>query len=415
MDRKIEKSKWSKQKLIYIGLIAAAFTLIIFSFNVLNKKTYKVEANKIMSQKVISGKFQDVILIDATVEPITTVFINNPDGGTVEEIYAEDGVYIEKGAALLKLSNPSVSLGYMNQETAIVEQINNLRNLKLSLERDQRDLSESLIDTEYKVSQIERDFNVDTVLYQKGVIAKNNFIESQEEYKYQLEKRAFLEENVTKSKLDNKIQIQQIVRSITLMERNLDVIHQNMEKMLVKSPVSGVLSSFNPIIGSSISGQETIAKIDVLDGYKIRGFVDEYYLSSVRPGQASRFSFDGNLVELEVKKVLPEVKNGRFEIELIFTDSIPQDVSSGMSLQARLELSKAKEAILIPRGSFFQSSGGKFVFVLNNEGEAIKREIRIGRQNPSYYEILEGLESGEEIITSSYEMYKNYETVELTQ
>ena len=198
------------------------------------------------------------------------------------------------------------------------------------------------------------------------------------------------------------------------MERNLDVIHENMEKMLVKSPVSGRLSSFNPIIGSAVSGHEIIAKIDVLNGYKVRGYVDEYYLSNVRIGQASRFSFDGNLIELIIKKVLPEVKNGRFEIELAFVDSFPEAISSGMSVQARLELSKSTDAILIPRGSYFQSSGGKFVYVINQDGEAIKRAIRIGRQNPSYYEVLEGLNVGEEIITSSYEMYKNYENIEIT-
>jgi len=414
MDRKIEKPKWSKQKLIYIGFSLVMIILLLLSFNLMNKKIYKIEANKIMSQKVIEGKFQDVILIDAIIEPISSIIVNNPDGGSVDKIFVEDGIIVEKGTPLLKLSNPSVSLGYMNQETAIIEQINNLRNLKLSLEKDQRNLSESLIDAEYKVSQIQRDFKIDTVLFGKGVIAKNNFINSQEEYKYQQEKRDFLEENVNKSKNDNKIQIQQIDRSINLMERNLDVIHENMEKMLVKAPESGRLSSFNPIIGSSVSGHEIIAKIDVLNGYKVRGYVDEYYLSSVRIGQASRFSFDGSMIELIIKKVLPEVKNGRFEIEMTFIDTFPEAISSGMSVQARLELSKSTDAILIPRGSYFQSSGGKFVYVIDQNGDAFKRSIRIGRQNPSYYEVLEGLNVGEEIITSSYEMYKNYENIEIT-
>lgn len=416
MDKPIQKSKWNKRNTVYLVLVAALFFLILFGFNVMNKKVYKISGDKIISHQVNRGSFQDVILIDANIEPIRSILVNNPDGGTVEEIYIEDGVFVEKGTAMIKLNNPSVSLGYMNQETAIIEQINNLRNLKLSLEKDQRILSESLLDIEYQVAKIERDYVVDTVLYRKGVLAKNEFIKSEEEYKYQLDKKSFLEENVRKSKSDNKIQIHQIDRSINLMERNLEEIHKNINKLLVTAPVSGLVSSFDPIIGTSISGMEIIAKIDVQEGFKIRANVDEYYLSSVKPGQAARFSFDGEIIELEVKKVLPEVVNNRFTIELLFIDSIPEAISNGMSLQVRLELSKAKEAILIPRGSYFQSSGGQYVFVLDEDNnKAYKRSIRIGRQNPSYYEVLEGLETGEKIITSSYEMYKNYEVIEINQ
>lgn len=413
MDKPIQKPKWNRRKSVYLILGAALFFLILFGFNAMNKKVYTISSDKIVTHQVNQGSFQDIILIDANVEPIRSILVNNPDGGTVEEIYIEDGVYVEKGTPMLKLDNPAVSLGYMNQETAIIEQINNLRNLKLSLEKDQRVLSESLLDIEYQVAKIERDYVVDTVLYRKGVLAKNNFVKSEEEYKYQLDKKSFLEANVKKSKSDNKIQINQIDRSINLMERNLEEIHKNIDKLLVRAPVSGLVSSFDPIIGTSIGGMEIIAKIDVQEGFKIRGSVDEYYLSSVKPGQAARFSFDGKLIELQVKKVLPEVVNNRFAIELVFIDSIPASISNGMSLQARLELSKAREAVLIPRGSYFQSSGGQFVFVIDDKNEAHKRSIRIGRQNPSYYEVLEGLEAGERIITSSYEMYKNYELIEI--
>ena len=413
MDRKIEKPKWSKQRFLYIGLTILIALLLVFSFRIMNKKVYKIERDKILVKEVIKGEFKDIILIDAVVEPIQSILVNNPDGGTVEEIYIEDGIIVEKGTPLLKLSNPTANLSYMNQETAIIEQINNLRNLKLSLEKDQRDLTESLIDAEYALKEIERNFKIDTSLYAKGVIAKNDFVDSQEEYKYQQQKRDFLKENVKNTKRDNKIQIEQIRRSINLMERNLDVIHANMEKMLIRAPVSGQLSSFNPILGESVSSKETIAKIDVLAGYKIRGQVDEYYLSTVKPNQAARFSFDGVVIELNIKKVLPEVINGRFEIELTFVDSVPEAITTGLSLQVRLELSKAKEAILIPRGSYFQSSGGKFVYVLNENEEALKREIRVGKQNPSYYEVIEGLDAGEKIITSSYDMYKNFETIEI--
>jgi HlyD family secretion protein len=320
---------------------------------------------------------------------------------------------VEKGTPLVKLSNPAVELGYMNQETAIVEQINNLRSLKLSLEKDQRDLTESLIDSENSLADIERDYKVDSVLYAKDVIAKNDYIDRKETYKYLQNKRDFMNTNVKKSRVDNLVQIQQINTSISLMQRNLNLIHENLEKMLVRAPVTGMLSSFSTVIGESYQRNQNVAKIDVQSGFKIIGQVDEYYLSMVKPGQLAQFSFDGELIDLKVKKVLTEVISRRFEIELVFVNDPPKAITIGQSLQVRLELSKAQKSLMIPRGNYFQSSGGQYVFILNNEGEANKRYIKLGNQNPSYYQVLEGLSEGEEFITSSYEDFKNYESVKL--
>jgi HlyD family secretion protein len=415
MDRKIDKDRWTKKRLLYISLVIVALILSVFGFRSLNKKVYKLDRDRITVKEVKESDFQDIILIESVVEPITSVIVNTSEGGIVEEVFIEDGVMVQKGTPLIKLNNPAATLGYMTQETAIVEQMNNLQNLKLSLEKDQRDLTESLIDIEYQLANNERDFKVDTLLFDQGVIAKSNYEDSEQAYKYQQKKRAFLEENVSKSREDNKVQIERINRSIEMMERNLKVIHDNMEKMLVRAPVTGRLSSFDPVIGESFAGRQTIAKIDVLKGYKIIGQVDEYYLSTVKAGQAARFSFNGEIIELKVRKVLPEVIGGRFEIELLFVDEAPGDIRTGLSLQVRLELSETSKAIIIPRGNFFHTFGGQYVFVLNEEGGARKRKIRIGRQNPSYYEVLEGLDIGEEIITSSYESYKNFETITITK
>ena len=415
MDRKIGKDRWTKKRLLYIGLIIVALVLSVFGFKSLNKKVYKVDSNRITVKKVTEGDFQDIILIESVVEPITSVLVNTSEGGLVEEVFIEDGVMIQKGTPLLKLNNPAVTLGYMTQETAIIEQMNNLQNLKLSLEKDQRDLTESLIDIEYQLASDERDFKVDTLLFDQGVIAKTNYDDSEQAYKYQQKKRDFLEENVSKSREDNKVQIERINRSIELMERNLLVIHDNMEKMLVRAPVTGRLSSFDPVIGESFAGSQTIAKIDVMKGYKVIGQVDEYYLNTVKAGQAARFSFNGEIVELTIKKVLPEVIGGRFEVELLFVDKAPENIRTGLSLQVRLELSETNTAVIIPRGNFFHAFGGQYVFVLDENAKAHKRKIRIGRQNPSYYEVLEGLEVGEEFITSSYESYKNFETITITK
>jgi HlyD family secretion protein len=413
MDKRVEKKTWTQTRKLYVIGGVLFLLLAFFGMKAINRKIYKVSANKISVKKVISGNFQDVILIDGDVEPINLVLVNTLEGGSVEEIFIEDGVKVEKGTPLLRLSNPAVTLGYMNQETAIVEQINNLRNLKLSLEKDQRDLTESLIDSENSLADIERSYKVDSVLYTKDVIAKNDYIDRRESYKYLQNKRDFMNKNVTKSRKDNRIQIQQINNSIGMMQRNLNMIHENIEKMLVRAPVTGMLSSFDPVIGESYGNNQTVAKIDVQSGFKIKGQVDEYYLSMVKPGQLAQFSFDGELIDLQVKKVLPEVVNRRFEIELVFVNDAPEAVTIGQSLQVRLELSKAQKSLMIPRGNYFQSSGGQYVFILDGEGEAHKRQIKLGNQNPSYYQVLEGLEEGEEFISSSYDTFKNYESIKI--
>ena len=413
MDKKIEKKKWNQQKSLYLGGAILFIVLAFFGFRSLNRKIFKVDASKISIKKVEEGNFQDMILIDGDVEPINLVLINTLEGGSVEEIFIEDGVWIEKGTPLVRLSNPSVTLGYMNQETAIVEQINNLRSFKLSLEKDQRLLSESIIDSENSLAETTRNYKIDSALYAKDIIAKKDFIDRREQYKYQQNKRDFMDRNVTKSGEDNKIQIQQINKSIAMMQRNLEMIHENIEKMLVRAPVSGMLSSFDPVIGESYQRNQTVAKIDVQSGFKVKGQVDEYYLSTVKPGQLARFSFNGELIDLKIKKVLPEVVNRRFEIELLFMNEVPKDITIGQSIQVRLELSKAKRSLMIPRGNYFQSSGGQFVFVLDGKGEAHKRKIKLGNQNPNYYQVLEGLSEGEEFVSSSYDQFKNYETIKI--
>jgi len=413
MDKKIEKRKWTQKKTIYLIGSVLFLILAILGFKNLNKKIYKVNASKISVKKVIEDNFQDMILIDGDVESINLVMVNTLEGGTVEEIFIEDGVLVEKGTPLLRLSNPAVTLGYMNQETAIVEQINNLRSLKLSLEKDQRDLSESLIDSENSLAETTRNYTVDSVLYEKKIIARNDYVDMKESYEYQKQKRDFMDRNVRKSGEDNKVQIYQINQSIALMQRNLNMIHENIEKMLVRAPITGMLSSFDPNIGESYGKNQTVAKIDVQSGFKIKGQVDEYYLSTVKPGQLAQFSFDGKLIDLKVKKVLPEVVNRRFEIELVFVNEAPKAITIGQSLQVRLELSKSQKSLMISRGNYFQSSGGQYVYVLDGQGEAHKRMIKLGSQNPSYYQVLEGLNEGEQFISSSYDDFKNYETIKI--
>ena len=415
MDKKIEPPKWNKKRLLFI-IGAVVFTgLLLLGAKVVGKKVYQIDNAKLTIKNAIVDDFQDAILIEGDVEPINLVLVNTMEGGTVEEIFVEDGIYVEKGTPLVKIGNPGVLLNYLSQETAISEQINNLRNLKLSLEKDQRALQESLIDSENDLANSKRAYKVDSLLYKKDVIAKNDFIDREKDYEYLTDKRNFLKGNVNRSVKDTRTQLSQINKSISMMTRNLELIHTNIENMLIKAPVSGQLSSFDPVIGDSYERNATVAKIDVRSGFKIRGSVDEYYLSRVKPNQLARFSLDGASIPLKVKKVLPEVTNGRFEVELVFVEEAPESIAIGQSLQVRLELSQTSRALLIPKGAYFQAYGGQFIFVLDDDGKAHKRRIRIGRQNPLYYEILEGLDEGERFISSSYEAFKNFETVKINQ
>lgn len=411
MDKKIEKKQWSQKKTIY--LVGGIVVLVLFYFGMssLGKKTYKVDASKISVKTAKHGDFQDVILIEGDIEPINLVLVNTLEGGTVSEIFIEDGVRITKGTPLLRLTNPGVTLNYMNQETAIIEQINNLRNLKLSLEKVQRDLAESLIDSENNLANEKRAYKIDSIFYKKGIIAKNDYIDRKASYKHLKNKRDFMNKNVIKSEIDGKLQIGQINTSIALMARNLKLIHDNIDKMLVRAPVTGMLSSFDPVMGESYLRNQNVAKIDVQSGFKIKGQVNEYYLSSVKKGQLARFTLDGKQVDLKVSKVLSEVVNRQFEIELVFVKTPPSSITIGQSIQVRLELAKSQKSILLPRGNYFQSSGGQFVFVLDGNGEAHKRIIKLGSQNPSYYQVLQGINEGEKFISSSYDAYKNYETI----
>ena len=413
MDKRIEKKSWNQKKTIYLIGVFVLLIILYFGFSSINTKVYKIDASKISVKTVTKGNFQDVILIEGAFDPVNLVLVNTLEGGTVDEIFIEDGVRVEKGTPLLRLSNPSVTLGYMNQETAIIEQVNNLRNLKLSLEKVQRDLLESLIDSENKLAFEKRAFKVDSVLFTKGIIPKNDYINRKEAFIYLKNKRDFMRKNVQKSEIDNKFQINKINTSIILMQRNLKLIHNNIEKMLVRAPITGMLSSFDPVIGEAYQRNQTVAKIDVQSGFKIKGLVNEYYLSSVKKGQLARFTLDGKQVDLKVSKVLSEVVNRQFEIELTFINTPPKSITIGQSIQVRLELAKAKESLLLPRGTYFQSSGGQFVFVLDGNGEAHKRAIKLGSQNPSYYQVLDGVSEGEKFISSSYDAFKNYETVKI--
>lgn len=414
MDRKIEGAKKRKvrKRLIWAvlsGAVFVSFSTFVFSES---NSTYRLDKERIRTAEVKQGIFDDVIPIQGNVEPVKSFFLDAIEGGTVQEVYVEAGAQVKEGDSLMKLSNTNLMLDFMNRETQIVEQINNLRNTRIQMELNERSIKEQVLDIEQELARMERQFVIDTTLYQTESISRQQFEDSKSRYDYLKKKKSLLSDSYKKDYKYRKQQLERIDRSIDMMERNLMAITNNLQNLTVRAPISGQLTSFDAEIGESKNRGENLGRIDVLDNYKVSSNIDEHYLGRVKIGQRGSFSSGGTTFKVEVVKVFPEVSNNQFEVELVFVDSIPSGVRRGQSLNIRLALSNSYQAIMVPRGGFYSNTGGKWIYVLNEEsGEAHRREIKLGRQNPDYFEVKEGLEDGEQVIISAYDNYAEYKTI----
>ncbi|WP_299671771.1 HlyD family efflux transporter periplasmic adaptor subunit [uncultured Polaribacter sp.] len=411
MDKQIKPKNKKTQKMLLWG-IPAVFLLVIILMNATRKKQVNLQKDSISIREVIKGDFEDVILFNSTVEPKTSVLVNVIQGGAVSEIFVESGQTIKKGTPLLKVYNPNAELNYLTQETAMVEQINNLRNLRVNIKNQQLSLDQQLLSINNDFRNAKRQYKLDSTLYKKEVIANNDYQKTQQEFKFQKERSGVIKESVFNEKKSRDNQLSRINTSLSNMEKSLQLLYKNKENFVVKAPVDGLLSSFNPILGESYTQGQPIGKMDVLDGYKLVANVDEYYISKLKQGISGTVSVNAKNYKVQVSKIFSEIVGGQFKLELNFKqDSLSNDVKRGMSLKTKVFLSGKTEAILLSKGLFYQSTNGAWVFVLNEENKAVKRSIKIGRENPFYYEVLEGLKVGDKVITSSYDDYKNVEEI----
>tara|TARA_R110002096_G_scaffold74101_2_gene175872 strand:- start:124448 stop:125701 length:1254 start_codon:yes stop_codon:yes gene_type:complete len=414
MDKKIVGVKKNKRKKRLIGITIMLLVFGLFNIFLFNGSggTHRLDRERIRTAKVLKGIFDDVIPIQGNAEPVESFFLDAIEGGTVQEVYVEAGVEVKKGDSLLKLSNTNLLLDFMNRETQIVEQINNLRNTRIQMELNERNIKEQVLDIEQELSRMERQFKIDTALIRSEAISKQQYEDSRSRYDYLKKKRKLLASSYEKDFLYRQQQVGRIDKSIEMMERNLLAITDNLKNLTVRAPISGQLTSFDAEIGESKNRGENLGRIDVLEAYRVSSNIDEHYLGKVKIGQRGSFSMAGNSYKLEVTKVFPEVSNNQFEVELVFIDTIPAGIRRGQSLNIRLALSNSVPALLLPRGGFYSNTAGKWVYVLNQEsGKAYKREIELGRQNPDYFELKNGLDEGEEVIISSYDNYSDFETI----
>ncbi len=407
MDRKIEKKKWTPKKIIWLSIGGIFAFLILYNLILGDHSTkFNVQKERISIEEVKKDFFQDYITVTGTVEPISTIFLDAMEGGRVEEIVTEEGTMIKKGDVILHLSNTNLHLEIMNREASLAEQINNLRNTRLSMEQNKLSLTKQLLELDYKLNIQKREYENSKDLFSKKFISDKEFEEEKEYYEYLFKTRELVIENQKQDSLFRAIQVTQLENSVEQMQLNLKFVRNKLDNLSVKAPVSGLLVSVNAEIGEAKSRGQRLGQIHVLDEFKIHLEIDEHYISRVNANLIGEFDFTGKTYKLRIKKIYPEVRNGRFGVDLVFAKDVPVKIRTGQTFRVKLELGESKIAILIPRGGFYQSTGGQYIFVIDpSEKFAVKRNIRLGRMNPRYYEVLEGVEPGEKVIVSSYDNF----------
>lgn len=407
INRKNNKKKY---------LIIAAFAILVLGYGafsmITKKRSLNVKKSEISIKTVEEDFFEDFMVFQARVEPMNSMLVNIVEGGSVQEIFVSNGDMVIKGQPLARLYNPNTELNYMQQETSIIEQINNLNKAKLDLRNQELNLAKDLISIEHDYQDSKNLYDLNKRLFDQEILAKNEWEKTQENFRFQKERMNIIKQSVTKEKQANQIQIGQLNQSIAIMEKSLGILRTNKKNFLIVAPLSGRLSSFEPVLGQSYQQGETLGKIDVMKGYKLMADVDEFYLPKVNQNQKGTVDFNGKDVEVLIAKVIPEIKAGKFQVELNFIGNENLDLRQGLSFSVRLNLSEKKKSIVLSKGSFYQETSGKWIFVVNGE-KAERRTIEVSRENPLYYEITKGLKPGEKVITSSYKDYKEVEILNI--
>ena len=376
------------------------------------KRSLNVKKEEITIKNVEGDFFEDFMSFQAKAVPVNSMLINIIEGGAVQEIFVENGDKVIKGQPLARLYNPNAELAYMQQETAIIEQINNLEKAKLDLRNQELNLGKDLIAIEHDYLDAKNLLDVNKNLFEQEILAKSEWEKTKENYRFQKERMSIIKQSVSKEKQANQLQIGQLNQSIGIMNKSLGILRVNKKNFLITAPISGRLSSFEPILGKTYAQNTSIGFIDDQKGYKLVADVDEFYLNRVSEKQKGTVDFENKTIEVQITKVIPEIKDGRFQVELDFVSNEKLDLKQGLSFGVKLNLSEKTKTIVLSKGSFNEETAGKWIFVVNGN-KAERRAIRLGRENPLYYEVLSGLKAGDKVITSSYKDYKLIEVLNL--
>ncbi len=410
MDKIIEKKKgiavaFTKKALPYwFAAIMAIFVLWLVLRD--NSSTLRINRDTLTINEVKSGEFNDYIRISGQVQPMTTIQISPLEGGIVQEIIIEEGGQVRKGDEILRLSNENLDLQILNSEAELAEKENILRNTMISMEQQRLSVMQDKLQLEMEVKRLERKYSQQEALYADKLIAREEYLTAKEDFELAQKRLALVTERAYQDSLYRAVEINQMQESLDNMRLNMQMIRRRKENLTIKSPINGELGLLDVVLGQSVASGTKIGQINDLDSYKIEAMIDEHYIDRVSSGLEATFERQSETYEAVIRKVYPEVRDGKFKADFRFSGTQPSNIRTGQTYYLNLQLGQPEKAILIPRGTFYQKTGGKWIYVVAPEGgKAIKREIRIGRQNPQFYEVLEGLESGEKVITSGYDSF----------
>jgi HlyD family secretion protein len=411
MDRAIEPKKGIRKKHVIWGAGIIIFVLLILMVIFSDHgSTYKADIEKLTVSSAEEGLFSDYISVIGQVEPISTIYLDAVEGGKVTQRLIEEGSMVKAGDIILKLENRQLYQTILNSETSLSEKENDLRNTRVSFETEQITTKRNLLESDYMLTRKKRTFEQNETLNRQKYISVEEYIQSKEDYKYELK---LFELNKLKAKNDSLLRITSIKSledDLKKMRVMFGVVRERMGDLNVKAPVDGQLGMLDAEVGQSISAGQKLGQINILTDFKLNASIDEHYIDRVTRGLSGSFERGDSNYILTVRKVYPEVREGQFRIDMVFTGKHPENIRTGQTYQVKLELGESQKALIIPKGGFFQSTGGQWIYVLNNSGtEAVKRPIKIGKQNPQYYEITEGLAAGEKVITSGYELFGDNE------
>ena len=410
MDKIIEKKTgWRvafTKKALPWWLGALLLVFVIYLIARPNNKTLRVDKDTVTISSAVKGEFNDYIRISGRVQPMTTIQLSPQEGGIVEKILIEEGSPVKAGDAILILNNDNLDLQILNSEAELAEKENILRNTQIQMEQQKLDVRQNVLEYGINVDRLRRAYEQQKALYEDKLIAKEDYLKAEEDYRLALQKYELIRERSKQDSLYRGTQIDRMEESLDNMLLNMQMIRKRKSNLIVKAPIDGELGLLDVVLGQSIASGTKIGQINSVGTYKVEAQIDEHYIDRVVEGLQATFERQGETFSTVIRKVYPEVRDGKFKADFKFDGEQPDNIRSGQTYYLNLQLGQPEETVIIPRGTFYQKTGGKWIYVVNKDGsKAVKREIRIGRQNPQYYEVLEGLEHGEKVITSGYETY----------
>lgn len=410
MDKIIEKktgwrAAFTKKALPWwLGALLLVFVIYLIARP--NNKTLRVDKDTVTISSAVKGEFNDYIRISGRVQPMTSIQLSPQEGGIVEKILIEEGSPVKAGDPILILNNDNLDLQILNSEAELAEKENILRNTQIQMEQQKLDVRQNVLEYGMQVDRLRRAYEQQKALYEDKLIAKEEYLKAEENYRLAKQKYDLMAERSKQDSLYRGTQIDRMEESLENMQLNMSMIRRRKSNLIVKAPIDGELGLLDVVLGQSIAAGTKIGQINSVGTYKVEAQIDEHYIDRVIAGLEATFERQGETYSTVIRKVYPEVRDCKFKADFKFDGEQPDNIRSGQTYYLNLQLGQPEEAVIIPRGTFYQKTGGKWIYVVNKEGtKAVKREIRIGRQNPQYYEVLEGLEPGERVITSGYDTY----------